>query len=121
MDTEIWDHYLALLFEKNLVVVYDLKRSKAAKGESSAATANSIQFNRPVFKAQFADATDHITQLFFIKDFQRSVDFDDASDSDESQSKKRGYSSDDSEDAQYQASSKSARKQLEGQQAARHA
>ena len=70
MDTEIWDHYLALLFEKNLVVVYDLKRSKVAKGESSAATANGIQFNRPVFKAHFADATDHITQLFFIKDFQ---------------------------------------------------
>lgn len=88
LDTEIWDHYLALLFEKNLVIVYDLKHSSASErdgggeghglaglGKSSKAAkkkalaakdgdktvAGVIQFEKPIFKATFADATDSIS------------------------------------------------------------
>ena len=109
MDTEIWDHYLALLFEKNIVLVYDLKHIRASKREGT----DCIQFNKPIFKATFPDATDQITQLFFVKDFQRSAD-DDMLDSDEGRSRNKGYSSDDSEDAKYD--SKSATRNVEGQQ-----
>lgn len=137
LDTEIWDHYLALLFEKNLVIVYDLKHSCASErdgagegnrstslGKSSKATKKKagaakdgektvtgvIQFEKPIFKATFADATDSVSQLFFVKDFQRSDD-DGHSDSagSEGHDQEDGTSSEDSEESASQAAADAAR------------
>lgn len=69
VDIEIWSSYIALLFEKNLVVVFDLKHSASAKSEGN----EIAQFQKPIFKATFADATDQISQLFFISDFHNSA------------------------------------------------
>lgn len=128
LDTEIWDHYLALLFEKNLVIVYDLKHScaserdivgngnrsaslgkssKAAKKKAVAAkdgdkmVAGVIQFEKPIFKATFADATDSVSQLFFVKDFQRPDDdgHSDSAGSDGHNQEDRGTSSEDSDES----------------------
>lgn len=42
-------------------------------------------FEKPIFKAKFADATECISQLFFIKDFMKKVS-EDSSNDDGSQS-----------------------------------
>ena len=54
LDVEIWNSYIALLFEKNLVIVFDLKRSESVQNEVN----EIVKFHRPIFKAAFADATD---------------------------------------------------------------
>jgi hypothetical protein len=48
VDIEIWDSYLALTFEKNLIAVFDLAQKN-----------NKIE--KPVFRAKFADATETIS------------------------------------------------------------
>lgn len=43
-------------------------------------TKDLIQFEKPVFRAKFADATDSISQLFFIKDFYKVMNEDSSND-----------------------------------------
>lgn len=60
-DVEIWDKYLAVLTEKNTVFVFSV-----ARGGTGASDSEEV---RPIFKAQFKDATDQISQIFFVSDF----------------------------------------------------
>jgi hypothetical protein len=53
LDIEIWDAFLAILFEKNLIVVFDLARSPNAKAKK--------EWDKPVFKAKYADSTETVS------------------------------------------------------------
>ena len=89
MDIEIWDTYLALLFEKNLIIIYDLAKSQSEKTNERSKKKPLEQpkensyFDKPVFRAKFEDATESISQLFFIKDFVKKV-IEDSSNEDDS-------------------------------------
>lgn len=68
LDVEISGDYVFVLFEKNLVMGFDLRYSALPKqgdsdqGTKRAASQMSVEelvhFDRPVFKATFADATE---------------------------------------------------------------
>lgn len=48
IDVDLWMNYLSVLYDKNEVIVYNLNTKK------------------PVFKANYKDATDHVVRLFYL-------------------------------------------------------
>ena len=76
------------------------KKAVIAKDGDKTAT-GLIHFEKPIFKATFADATDSISQLFFVKDFQRSDDEgnSDSAGSDAPNQNDGGTSSEDSDES----------------------
>ena len=63
MDFEVRGNYLMVLLEKNAILVFDLrysaiKGSPDGKHPSKLSVEDLVNFDRPVFKAIFADATD---------------------------------------------------------------
>ena len=69
LDVEIWDKYLAVLTEKNTVQVFNVARGSFGASEAESKSEEAVL--RPIFKAQFKDATDQISQIFFVPDFMR--------------------------------------------------
>ena len=51
-----------------------------SKGDEQNLSYDQVQFEKPIFKAYFADATESISQIFFIKDFSK-VDREEEEDS----------------------------------------
>lgn len=91
-----------MLFEKNLIVVYDLKHGPSRAGHAKNQGKNFkdgskqsakmkkcqlirdlYKFEKPIFKAKFTDATETISQIFFIKDFAPKA-YDEDSDNENS-------------------------------------
>lgn len=74
LDYEIRKQYVFVLFEKNLIMAFDLRYSALgsnAEGKPAAqlTVEELVRFDRPVFQATFSDAQEQISQLYFVSDF----------------------------------------------------
>jgi hypothetical protein len=62
-----------LLFDKNLILAFDLKYSglqrdpqSSNKNPNQMSVEELVQFDRPIFSATFNDADDTVSRIFFI-------------------------------------------------------
>jgi len=62
MDYEIWDNFLAVLLKKNSLYVFDLSKGRDLDPKKKEAQ----QFSQPIFKTKFLDASEIISQIFYL-------------------------------------------------------